>query len=97
MAYLWCQASHLPAGTGHSLPDDLGLSHQHIHQVPTRHQVKQEVQMVLVLKCCILPDAEWVCCVLGDGLKGRRKEVEAQQVAFTNELTVPTGITADCL
>eukprot|EP00878_Enallax_costatus_P025357 GHUV01027128.1.p5 GENE.GHUV01027128.1~~GHUV01027128.1.p5 ORF type:complete len:103 (+),score=30.85 GHUV01027128.1:1511-1819(+) len=30
--------------------DDLRLSHKHIHQIATGHQIKQEVQMVGVLQ-----------------------------------------------
>ena len=48
--------------------DDLGLGHQHIHQVTAIHEVKQEVEVVLVLEAGILADAEGVGCVARDGL-----------------------------
>jgi hypothetical protein len=51
LPHLGCQAS-LPEAAllRHWVLDDLCLRHQHIHEVPTRHQVKQKVQMELVLK-----------------------------------------------
>jgi hypothetical protein len=48
--------------------DDARLGHQHVHEVAARHQVKQEVQVLLVLEAGVLPDAERVRRVLGDGL-----------------------------
>jgi hypothetical protein len=49
--HLGCQAA-LPEAAllRHWVLDDLGLRHQHVHQVTTRHQVKQEVQVVWVLQ-----------------------------------------------
>lgn len=58
-----------PPGTlGDSALDDLGLCHQHIHEIPPAHKVEEEVQVVLVLKAGILSDAERVGGVAGDGL-----------------------------
>lgn len=38
--------------------DDLRLRNEYVHQISAREQVKQEVQMVLVLERCIL-HSEW--------------------------------------
>jgi hypothetical protein len=35
----------------HGVLDDLGLRHEHVHEVAAGHQVKQEVEVVLVLLC----------------------------------------------
>jgi hypothetical protein len=53
----YAQFAPLPAGSKpsptrhlrHGELDDLGLSHQHVHQITALHQVKQEVQVVRVL------------------------------------------------
>ena len=38
----------------HSLFDHLRLCYKHVHQIAACHEVKQEVQMVLVLERCVL-------------------------------------------
>ena len=48
--------------------DDLGLCHEHVHEVPTRHEVEQEIEVILVLEARILADAEGVGRVARDGL-----------------------------
>ena len=66
--YLGGEAGSPPGTLGDAPLDDLGLSHQHIHQVSPVHEVKQEVQVVLVLEAGVLADAEGVGCVARDGL-----------------------------
>ena len=66
--YLGGKAGSSPGSLGDSALDDLGLRHQHIHEISTAHEVKQEVQVVLVLEAGVLADAEGVGCVAGDGL-----------------------------
>jgi hypothetical protein len=56
--------------------DDLGFRHQDIHEVTPRHEVKQEVQVVLVLEGGVLAYAEGVGGVLGDDLAGEKGRVE---------------------
>ena len=66
--HLGGEAGPPPGPLGDAPLDDLGLSHQHIHQVTAVHEVKQEVEVVLVLEAGILADAEGVGCVTCDGL-----------------------------
>ena len=66
--YLGGKAGSSPGSLRDPALDDLGLCHQHIHEVTPAHKVKQEVQVVLVLEAGILADAEGVGCVAGDGL-----------------------------
>ena len=68
MSYFWGKAGSSPGTLGNATLDDLGLSNQHVHEVTARHEVKEEVQVVLVLEAGVLADAEGVCCVPGDGL-----------------------------
>ena len=44
------EAGALPGALSYAALDDARLRNQHIHQVPARHQVKQKVQMQLVLR-----------------------------------------------
>ena len=62
------EAGSLPGPLGDAPLDDLGLGHQHIHQVTAIHEVKKEVEVVLVLEAGILTNAEGVCCVACNGL-----------------------------
>lgn len=66
--YLGGKAGPPPGTLGDAPLDDLGLCHQHVHEVTPIHEVKQEVQVVLVLEAGVLADAEGVGCVACDGL-----------------------------
>lgn len=66
--HLGGKAGSSPGALGDAAFDDLGLSNQDIHEIPTRHEVKEEVQMVLVLEAGILANAEGVRCIPRDGL-----------------------------
>ncbi len=48
-AHFGREAGAAPGALRDAALDDLGLRHQHIHQVAAVHQVEQEVKMVLVL------------------------------------------------
>ena len=66
--HLGGKAGSLPGPLGDAPLDDLGFSHQHIHQVTAVHEVEEEVEVILVLEAGILANAEGVCCVACDGL-----------------------------
>lgn len=68
VGHLGGKASSPPGTLGDAPLDDLGLSNQHIHEVTTIHEIKQEVEVVLVLEAGVLADAERVGCVASDGL-----------------------------
>jgi len=48
--YLGSKAGLPEDALGDAAFDDLGLRHQHVHEVAPSHQVKQKVQVVLVLQ-----------------------------------------------
>lgn len=66
--YLGGKAGSPPGALGDAPLDDLGLGHQHVHQVPAVHEVEEEVEVVLVLEAGVLADAEGVGRVARDGL-----------------------------
>jgi ABC-type hemin transport system ATPase subunit len=74
------------------LPDDLGLSHQHIHQVTARHQVKQEVQVVLVLQAAAAV-MEYCTTILGlEGHQVTARHQVKQEVQVVLVLQAATHI-----
>ena len=48
--HLGRKAGALPGALGDAALDDARLRHQHIHQIAPGHQIKQEVQVQLVLR-----------------------------------------------
>lgn len=68
VSHLWCKARLTEKALGRSPLDDFGFRNQDVHQVAAAHEIEEEVQVVLVLKAGILPDAERMCRVPSDRL-----------------------------
>mmetsp|Transcript_35567 Transcript_35567/g.92389 ORF Transcript_35567/g.92389 Transcript_35567/m.92389 type:complete len:230 (+) Transcript_35567:529-1218(+) len=62
------QAAALQVSLGHTVLDNLGLRDQHVHKVTGGEQIKQKVQVHLVLEGGVLADAERMRRVLCDSL-----------------------------
>merc|ERR1712078_246308 len=58
----------LPTAGLHVVLGHARVRHQNVHQVPSRHQVEEHVQVVLVLEGGVLPDSHRVGAVLRDHL-----------------------------
>lgn len=67
-AHLRCKAGLAEESLGDATFDDLGLSNKDVHQVSARHEVKEEIQVVLVLEAGVLSYTKGVGCVPGDRL-----------------------------
>ena len=104
-AHLWRKAAALPSALAVPAPDDLGLSHQHIHEVSPQHQIKHEVEVVLVLEAGVLSYTEHVgrvacyclqrrCDASGGSFNGALKDlkVDEQHDAFQSTKKDKVGL-----
>lgn len=67
-SYLGSKTSTLKNSMRGSVFDDFGFCHQNIHQISSRHEIKQKVKVIFVLEASILSYAKWVSYISGNGL-----------------------------